>query len=90
MRNPFKRKKIVYVLEGVEYDKDAKKINVVAVYGVHKDRSWAMAHLHSLGYLNGKLLGEVIDEQGIKRVGAIVMYNDSGQLARAHEMELKK
>lgn len=90
MRNPFKRRKTVWVLEGITYDESAKKIETTAIYGVHKDRNMGMAHLHALGFLKGKLLGKVIDEQGIERVGAPVMYNDSGQMARAREMTLEK
>ena len=88
MKNPFK--KTVWVLEGIEYDEKTKKIKVTAVFGVHKDRNLGLAHLHRLGYPNGKLLGTVIDEDGIQRVGAHVMYNANGSLARVHEMTLEK
>lgn len=84
----FKRK--VWVLEGIEYDEETKKIKTVAVFGVHKDRNRGLAHLHRLGYLKGKLLGTVIDEYGIHRVGAHVMYDSKGNLARVREMELEK
>ena len=51
----------MWILEGIEYDEQTKRFKVTAVFGVHKDRNWGMAHLHQLGYLNGKLFDEGID-----------------------------
>ena len=83
--------KKVWILEGVEYDEQTKRFKVTAVFGVHKDRNWGMAHLHQLGYLNGKLFDKpVIDEFGLTRIGAHVMYDKSGNLARARQVTLEE
>lgn len=89
LRKLFPKK--VWILEGIEYDEQNKRFKVTAVFGVHKDRNWALAHLHQLGYLNGKLFSKpAIDEFGMTRIGAHVMYDSEGNLARAREVTLEK
>ena len=84
-------KKYVWVLEGIVYDERTKRFKVTAVFGVHKDRNWGMAHLHQLGYLNGKLFDKpVIDEFGLTRIGTHVMYDKNGNLAWARKVKLEK
>ena len=87
----FKKKRYVWILEGVEYCEAEKRFKVTAVFGVHKDRNWGMAHLHQLGYLNGTLFNKpAIDEFGVERIGAHVMYDSKGNLARARKVVLEK
>lgn len=84
-------KKYVWILEGIEYDERDKRFKVTAVFGVHKSRSWGMAHLHRLGFLNGKLFDKpVVDEWGLTRIGAQVMYDKDGNLAWARKVKLEK
>lgn len=83
--------KYVWILEGIEYDEQTKRFKVTAVFGVHKDRNWGMAHLHRLGYLNGKLFDKpVVDEFGLTRIGCHVMYDKNGNLAWARKVVLEK
>lgn len=87
----FKKKKTVYVATTIVYDEETKRIHVTGIVSVHKSRASACAALHARGYTYGDILGKVIDDYGLTRVGAPYLYNPKTlEKAQVREMTLEK